>query len=144
MAYYDALIVKWATLSPGTTQQKLDQINALTVAGQVPTTIYVSADQVANCISWAEFKLLAAQKQSNLLSLLNVPGELLGGSAHTDSLLVGMLLDAFPVQGTTIANLTLMSKAQVTPWWQATVAQGGGELRAPAALSDLTAAGGLS
>lgn len=32
MAYYDALVAKWATLS-GTTAQKLAAINALTVAG---------------------------------------------------------------------------------------------------------------
>ena len=31
MAYYTALIAKWATLTPGTTAAKLTQVNALTV-----------------------------------------------------------------------------------------------------------------
>ena len=36
MAYYDALIAKWATLPSGdTTAQKLAALNALTVAGPI-------------------------------------------------------------------------------------------------------------
>jgi len=33
MAYYDALIAKWAQAPAGTTQQKLDWVNAQTVTG---------------------------------------------------------------------------------------------------------------
>ena len=33
MAYYDALKAKWATAPAGTTQQKLDWVNAQTVVG---------------------------------------------------------------------------------------------------------------
>jgi hypothetical protein len=33
MAYYTALVAKWATLAPDTTANKLAAINALTVAG---------------------------------------------------------------------------------------------------------------
>ena len=139
MAYYDALISKWATLTPGTTAQKLAQINSLTVAGSIPTTIYVTGAQVANCINWTEFAALTSQQQSNLLALCANEGPLLGGSANTSRLLVGMLLAYFNVAGATIANLTAM--AQALPWWQATVAQGGGGLSSPVNLNDVTAAG---
>jgi len=33
MAYHDAMIAKWATLSAGTTAQKLAQLNAATATG---------------------------------------------------------------------------------------------------------------
>jgi hypothetical protein len=33
MAYHDAMIVKWATLSAGTTAQKLAQLNVATATG---------------------------------------------------------------------------------------------------------------
>ena len=137
MTDYTALINKWATLNPGTTAQKLAQINAITVTGAIPTTIYVTADQVANCISWAEFKVLTAQKQSNLLALLNTPGQLLGGSSHIDSLLVGMLLDAFSPAGTTITNLTALAQGIVQSWSQANGY--GGTI----GMNDLILAGGL-
>lgn len=119
MAYYDALKTQWALLTPGTTAAKLAQINALAVAGSIPTTIFVNGAQVANCINWPEFAALTAQKQSNLLALCNSPGLLLGGSANTTHLLVGMLLDAFPPAGATIAALTALAQALPQPWWQA-------------------------
>ena len=119
MAYYTALINEWPNLTPGTTAQKLAQINAMTVTGSVPTTIYVTADQIFNCINWTEFAALTAQQQSNLLAMLHTPGQLLGGSANTSRLLDGMLLAYFNVAGPTIANLTALAQATVTPWWQA-------------------------
>jgi len=40
MAYHDAMIAKWATLSAGTTAQKLAQLNAATATGAaVPMVI---------------------------------------------------------------------------------------------------------
>ena len=140
---YDALIAKWSTLS-GTTQSKLDQINALTVTGSIPTTLYVTGDQVFNCINWAEFAALTAQQQSNILAICQTPGQLLGGSANTTHMLDGMLLAYFPLAGPTIANLTAFAQAVTQPWWQATVAQGGGGLGGPVTNQTLVEAGHLS
>lgn len=142
MAYYDALIAKWATLTPGTTEAKLAEINAMTVVGSIPTTIYVSGAEVFNCIDWAEFNALTDARQKNMLAMCAVPGALLGGSAQTSKILAGMIIAYFSGVGPTIAALTALSRA--LPWWQATVAQSGGGLQAPVAPSDLEQAGGLS
>jgi hypothetical protein len=117
MAYYTALINEWATLS-GSTAQKLAAVNALTVSGSVPTTLYVSGAQLANCINWAEFAALTAQQQANLLALCQVPGNLLGGSSNTSLLTDGMFLAYFSLAGATIANLTALAQAAATPWSQ--------------------------
>lgn len=141
MAYYDALITKWGTLS-GTTQSKLDQINVLTVSGSIPATIYATGDQIANCIDWTEFNALTAARQTNILQLCAIHGQLLGGSANLSHLLPGMIVAYFPGGGPTIIALTALAKA--LPWWQATVAQGGGGLSGPVGTADLALAGGLT
>jgi hypothetical protein len=143
MAYYTALIAKWVTLTPGTTQQKIDQINAITITGSIPTSITVNGVQLANCVNYAEFKALTAAQQQNLMLLLaaGATGGLLGGSANTALLTVGMILDFFPVAGPTVANLTALAKGLIQPWWQAPVANGGGGLNGPVSVSDTTAAG---
>lgn len=146
MAYYDALIAKWATLTPGTTAAKLAQINALTVTGTVPTSILFSGAELINCIAWAEFAALTAAQQQNIM-LLCATGTskgLLGGSANTALLPVGMIIAYFPPAGTTITNLTAMAKGLTQPWWQAPIANGGGGLTSPLTQPDLTAAGGLT
>jgi hypothetical protein len=137
MAYYDALKTQWATLT-GTTAQKLAAINAMTVSGSVPTSFYVTGSQVANCINYAEFKALTATQQANLLGMLSVAGNLLGGSGNTAFLVDGMILDYFPLAGTTVANLTALAKATSTPWWQAN------GYSSPFSQADLDAAGGLT
>lgn len=128
MPYYTALITAWngATQPPTgvtgtaltglTTAQKIAAVNGWTVTGSVPTAIMVSGSQIANCIDKTEFLSLTAQKQSNILALCNSPGLLLGGSANTSHLLVGILLDAFSPGGATIANLTALAVASVQPW----------------------------
>lgn len=138
MAYYDALVAKWATLTPGTTAQKLAQINAIVVTGSVPTAFYVTGNQLLNCINYAEFKVLTASQQANLLALCQVQGALLGGSSNTSFIVDGMILDYFAVGGLTVAALTALSKGAVMPWWQAGVASGGGGLNGPVSDTDLT------
>lgn len=131
MAYYDALIAAWNNSTqppPGvtgtaltgamTTQQKLAAVNAWTATGSIPTSIMVSGDQIFNCIDKTEFLALTAAQQTNLLAMCGVPGLLLGGSANTAHLLVGMLLAYFSAGGATIANLTALAKAATQPWWQ--------------------------
>ena len=145
MTDYSALVSKWSQLSPGSTQQKLDAINALTVTtGQIPTSLTITGIQLANCIAYSEFKVLTSAQQQNLLALCAISGPLLGGSANLTHLLVGMLLDYFPPAGLTIAALTAFASAAAIPWWQATVVQGGGGLTGPVGMNDLIAAGGLT
>jgi hypothetical protein len=119
MAYYDALIAEWPSLSPGTTAAKLAQLNALTVTGTVPTSFFVTGDQLLNCINWTEFAALTAQQQSNLLALCQVPGQILGGSGNTSHMAPGMFIACFSLQGATIAALTALAKGATQPWWQA-------------------------
>ena len=119
MAYYDAFIAKWNTLTPDTTVNKLAALNSSTVTGSIPSTIMISGAQVLNCVNYAEFKVLTATQQINILTLCSATGLLLGGSANTTHLLVGMLLDFFPVAGPTIASLTALAQASAQPWWQA-------------------------
>lgn len=139
MAYYTALITEWALLTPGTTAQKLAQINAMTVTGSVPTTFYVTGAQLLNCINFAEFNALTAAQQQNLLLLCLNDGQLLGGSANTAFLVDGMFLAYFANKsGPTIAALTALAQGTVQPWWQANGYTG------PFSQADLTAAGGLT
>lgn len=139
MAYYDALITQWALLTPGTTTAKLTQLNAMTVSGAVPTTLYATGAQVLNCINFAEFAALTAPQQTNLLQLCAVPGALLGGSGNTAFMVDGMLLAYFTNHvGPTITALTALAQAAVQSWWQAN------GYKAPINTADLTAAGGLT
>jgi hypothetical protein len=118
VAYYDALIAEWATLTPGTTAQKLTQINNLKVAGSIPTTLYVTGSQILNCINWTEFAALTPAQQLNVLTLCSIQGSLLGGSANTSFVVDGMIIAYFPLQGSTIAALTALAKASTVYWWQ--------------------------
>lgn len=142
MAYYTALISAWNNVTqppPGitgtgltggmTTAQKLAAVNGWTVTGSVPTTIFVTGDQVLNCINYSEFKVLTATQQSNLLNLCSGSGKLLGGSGNTALITAGMIIDYFPPAGATIANLTALSQAVTQNWCLANgypVAQTGG------------------
>ncbi len=112
MAYYTAFINAWnAGVVPAnctgtpfigltTTQQRLDALNGWTFTGAIPTTLYSTGVQLANCINYAEFKALTATQQANVLALCQIPGGLLGGSGNTAFLTDGLILDCFPVHNT--------------------------------------------
>ena len=150
MTYYTALINAWnsATQPPTgvtgtpltglTTAQKLIAINSWTVTGAVPTTLYVTGAQVANCINYAEFKALTFDQQSQLLALCSQTGQLLGGSANAGLLAAGMILDFFSHTGPTVIALTALAQAIVQPWWQAN------GYTSPISAADLVEAGGLT
>jgi hypothetical protein len=88
------------------------------VTGVVPTSFYVTGSQLLNCINWTEFAALTAAQQSNLLALCQVQGPLLGGSANAAFIVPGMFLAYFTNHsGPTIAALTALAQATVTPWW---------------------------
>jgi len=140
MAYYTALITKWGTLS-GTTQSKLDQINALTVAGTAIPAI-VPTYTIYNIIDPTEFTALTAANQVLIRDILNM-GQI---DASPGTSIRARLVAIFP-SGTTRAALNALAAkydAPPIPWWQGTVAQGGGGLGGPVVMSDLAAAGGLS
>jgi hypothetical protein len=139
-ANYAALVTLWGTLPGGdTTAQKLALVNAQTVTGSVPTTLYTTGAQLLNCINYAEFKALTTTQQANLMALCSNPGPLLGGSANTAFMAAGMILDYFTNHaGPTMAALTALAQAAVQPWWQANGFQG------PIGTADLVLAGNLT
>jgi hypothetical protein len=154
MGHYDALIAGWnnstqpppgvtgsGLVSTDTTDQKIVKVNAWTVTGSVPTTLHVTVDQIANVINYAEFKALAANQETNLLALLTIPGQLLGGSGNTAILMMGMLLDYFPAGSATRNALLGLAKGLTQMWWQASVADNGAGLTSPVSVDDTKAAG---
>lgn len=141
MAYYDALIAKWATLT-GSTASKLSQINALTVAGPAAPLI-VPTYRIFNVLDATEFGALSAANQQRVRDILSM-GTV---DASTGTNARALLLSVFGAGTTTRANLVALAASIETttiPWWQATVAQGGGGLSSPVSNNDLVAAGGLS
>ena len=145
MADYSALIAKWATLSTSmTTAQKLAYINSTGITGVIPTSFYVTCDQLLNSIAYSEFKLLTSTQQNNLLAVCRTPGQLLGGSTNVGLMVDGIFLDYFTSTTATIANLTALAKGTVTPWWQASTSNGGGGLSGTVGPADLALAGGLT
>ena len=156
MAYYTQLIAAWnsVTQPPAgvtgtglnggmTTDQKIVAVNGWTVTGAIPTSTLFSGPQLLNSISWSEFSNLPAAQQQNIMLLCSASPTvgLLGGSANTTLLPVGMIVTYFPAGGVTITNLTKLSKGLTQPWWQAPVENGGGALNGPVSLTDTTAAG---
>lgn len=134
MAYYDALIAIWPSLS-GTTDQKLATLNAMTVSGAVPTAFSVTGDQIYNCLVASEFQALTAAQQQSVRDIFNLPGAFQAGTGTT---VRTVLLATFGVGTTTRANFVALAKAIVVTWWQSA-----GYL-APINTSDLVAAGGLT
>ncbi len=141
MAYYDALIAKWATLTPGTTVAKLAQINAITVAAPAQKAI-LSPSAILNAVVFADLAALTQLQVTQLTLLLQ------GGSVDAS---VGTSIRAgiqalFAGKTTTLANLGALVApldSPTMPWWQAGIAQSGGALTSPVSPSDLAAAGGL-
>ena len=143
MPYYDALKTKWATLSPGTTAQKLAAINALTVAGpaqSVPISTVVNWLRMNNL--WLPIKAAVAFGSS--------PGAMAAVDLNSD--LREQTIDfTLPLVGAMLADLVshgLLSQAQsdalvamgatTLPWWQSA------GYTSPIGQGDLAAAGGLS
>lgn len=143
MAYYDALIAKWGTLS-GTTAQKLAAINSATVQTAAQGTAVVTPSQVLNAIVFADLAALTQLQVAQLTLLLS--GSMIDASKGS-SIRTGIQA-LFAGKATTLANLAALVAPADTPllmpWWKVPVAQGGGGLNYPVLDSDLTAAGGLT
>jgi hypothetical protein len=115
MAYYDALIAKWSTLT-GTTAAKLAQINALTVPGPAQKAI-ISPSQILNAIVFADLAALTQLQVTQLTLLLQ--GSSVDASAGT-SIRTGIQA-LFAGKTTTLANLGALVApfdSSTMPWWQ--------------------------
>lgn len=143
MAYYTALIAKWATLAPGTTAQKLAAINALTVTGAAVPMV-IPTYRIYNVIDPAEFGALTAGNQQLVRDILNMGT--VDGSPGTSvrARMVAIFTNASGPTRLALAAIALTFDAPQIPWWQGTVAQGGGGLPVPVAPSDLVQAGNLT
>lgn len=117
MAYYDALIAKWATLTPGTTAAKLAQLNAVTVAGSAQKAL-IAPSAVLNAIVFADLAALTALQVSQLTLLLQ--GGTIDASAGT-SIRAGIQA-LFAGKTTTLANLGALVASfdsPTIPWGRA-------------------------
>lgn len=146
MSYYDALAAKWATLS-GDTATKLATVNALTVPGpNVPVPV---------------LEVMTYLRTNNLwLAIKAATGTSTGAAAavdYNDDVRVQTLDVSLPIVQSMLADLvthSLLTQQQAdeikalgapsVPWWQASVANGGGGLSSPVTAPDLVGAGGLS
>ncbi len=155
MAYYDALIAKWATLS-GSSNEKLAAINALTVDGpkvDVPISEIVGylalsgklaglQTYAANPPSGANASaLVAARELVALIASPNAPAfHMSDPSVYTTvqgflSALVGDVVTGI----TATDQAALLGLAATTiPWWQSA------GYASPVGMGDLAAAGRLS
>ena len=168
MAYYDALIVRWATLT-GTTDQKLAAVNALTVAGpnvdvqiqNVVGTLMLSgaylrlaafAQTAPTGVTVHDTALGASMLLMSLLTSPNAPP--FNMSNATNYAAISGMLGALLTQETVTAGSTgitqgvhdalLALSATTISWWQAPVASNGGGLTSPITAPDLILAGSLT
>lgn len=143
MAYYDALVAKWPTLTPGTTAQKLAQLNALTVATGAPARCILTPSQIINACLPADLATLTTA-QVTLLTLLLAGSQVDASQGTTVRAGVQAI---FAGKAQTLAQLGALVApfdTPIVPWWQGTLAQNGGALNGPVGLSDIAAAGGLT
>lgn len=141
MAYYSALQSKWATLT-GTTAAKLVAVNALTVTAAQPAILQPSA--IVDAIASADFLTLTALQLQQMSFLLSGSSTV---DASPSTTIRAVFQSIFSGKTTTLANLSALVSPYdnaTIPWWQATVAQGGGGLSSPVSANDLAAAGGLT
>lgn len=139
MAYYDALIAKWATLT-GTVDQRLVTINALTVNSSTPAPLIVPSYEIFNAIDRTDWAGVSAANQQIVRDILGLGSV----DASPGTKIRTVLLGIFGVGTATRTALNALAAKYDTPpvpWWSASVSDGGGGLRAPVALSDLAAAG---
>ena len=154
MAYYDALVARWATLS-GTTAQKLAAINALTVAGPMTDVAVTSvvatlalSGRLAGLQAYAQNPpananaqaLTAARELVALLSSPNAPPFRMSDPtvyATVQSFLAALVGDTATGVGAADEVALLGLAATIVPWWKAN------GYASPISQGDLDAAGGL-
>lgn len=143
MAYYTALITKWATLAPGTTAEKLAAINALTVTGAAIPMI-VHSHEIYECIDATEFAALSAANQTLVRDIIGM-GTVNGSpGTKTRARMVALFTNASGPTRLALAALAAKYDTPQIPWATAPVALNGGGLGAMVAPSDLVQAGNLT
>jgi hypothetical protein len=112
VAYYDALVAKWATLPVGTTQQKLDNLNAQTVSVTSSTTVpsYV----LYNAIVPSEFQALVSATQQLVRDVLSLGVIDISNTGNART----VILQAFAAGTQTRTNLVAAQAALArnVPW----------------------------
>lgn len=134
MAYYDAFIAKWATLTPGTTVAKLTQINAAMANGSAIPMI-IPTYRIYNLIDTTEFGALNATNQQLVRDILGM-GTV--DSSPGTSIRARMIAVFTNASGATRVALAALAATYDTPqilWWKAN-----GYARA-FDMGDVTAAG---
>lgn len=138
MAYYDALIALYATLPAGNTfDQNIVLINAKTVPMPQPAILRPSA--ILNACAAADLEALTATQIALMQMLLQ--GQTVDASNGTAIRAVFQNIFAGKASLTSLAALVAPFDNATMPWWQATVAQGGGGLTSPVGIPDLISAG---
>lgn len=137
MAYYDALVTKWGTLTPGTTAAKLAQVNAATAAAAAIPMI-VPTYKIYNLIDATEFGALTASNQQLVRDILGMGT--VDGSPGTSirARMVAIFSNASGPTRIALAALAATYDTPTTLWWQAN------GYSSPISASDLAAAGGLT
>ena len=137
MAYYDALIAEWPSVPGATTQDKLANLNAMTVSS--PQKALLSANAVFNAIALSDYIGLTQLQQAQLANLLSInSGGNIDGSSGT---LVRNWFASVFAGKTSLVNLQSLVAPfddATEPWWQANGYSG------PIGTADLALAGGLS
>ncbi len=136
MAYYDALVAKWATLPPGTIAQKLANINAQTVSGAAVAMV-IPTFSIYNVIVPAEFTALNATQQQTLRDILGLGSVDVSSGTQARAVILS-IFGAGTATRTALIALAAPYDAPLDLWWQAN-----GYL-APINRNDLVAAGNLS
>lgn len=142
MAYYDALVAKWATLS-GTTEEKLAAINVLTVQGVV-APLLVPTYRIFNALDPTEFGALSPTNQQRVRDILSMGTVDASVGTNARNLLLSIFVAGSATRAALVALASSIERPTVMPWWQVPVAQGGGGLASPVNSHDLAAAGGLT
>jgi hypothetical protein len=138
MAYYTALIAKWGTAPAGTTQQKLDWVNAQTVVGAAVPMI-VPYREIYNRMDRTQFNALTAANQAIVQRMMSQETLDFGPASEARRQMYAM----FPsgTSRTNLANYAATFDTPLIPWPLGTIAQGGGGLNGMVSMNDLTAAG---
>lgn len=136
MAYYDALVTKWATLTPGTTAAKLAQINTLTVAGPAGKAI-LSPSQILNAIAFSDLATFT-QLQVSQLTLLLAGTSIDASVGTTVRAGIQALFTGKTASLTALGALVTPLDTTTIPWWQLA------GYSSPFNPNDLTAAGNLT
>jgi hypothetical protein len=137
MAYYDALIAKWAQAPAGTTASKITWVNSQTLNGHAIPMI-VPTYNIYNLIVRSEFDALSAALQQSVRDILSMGT--VDGSPGTQ--IRSRIIQIFPNGTATFTNLNNYAKAFDTPqvpWWGVPVANGGGGLSGPVSQADCDA-----